>query len=153
RFVKISAIDAVTGRDQVALRPGGWAWPLLTGLAVLALGLAALVLLPPGLRAASLAPLLAAVALLAVALPVAAGALLRRGEPGPLRLSVSRQLQAGWRRNATLGITFGIAITMSLAMSGVAGSILADVSGSVDRWTQADLFVQAAEAGQNLQHE
>jgi putative ABC transport system permease protein len=153
RFVKISAIDAVTGRDQVALRPGGWTWPLLTGLAVLALGLAALVLLPTRLRAGSLAPFLAAVALLAVALPVAAGALLRRGEPGPLRLSVSRQLQAGWRRNATLGITFGIAITMSLAMSGVAGSILADVSRSVDRWTQADLFVQAAEAGQNLQNE
>jgi putative ABC transport system permease protein len=35
----------------------------------------------------------------------------------------------------------------------VAGSILSDVNQSVDRWTQADLFVQAAEAGENLQNE
>lgn len=153
RFVTITAIDAVTGRDKVTERPARLIDLLAVGLGALAIGVLALVLLPTRARALALLPLLAAAALLAVCLPVAAGLLLRRGDPGPVRLAASRQLLVGRRRNTALALTFSLAVAMSVAMSGVAGSILSGVNQSVDRWTQADLFVQAAEAGQNLQNE
>jgi putative ABC transport system permease protein len=153
RFVSITAIDAVTGRDAVPERPARFADLLAVGVGALAVGVLALVLLPLRARAVSLLPLLAAAALLAICLPVAVGLLLRRGDPGPVRLAVGRQLQVGRRRTTALALTFSLAVAMSVGMSGVAGSILSDVNQSVDRWTQADLFVQAAEAGENLQNE
>ena len=153
RFTRITAIEAVTGRDRVAVMPGGVRRPLLGGLVALVLGVALVAVGAPMVTSVSLVFLFVGAALLAVVLPVVAGQLLRRGEPGPVRLAVGRQLQLGWRRNAALSITFAVAIVASLSMAGVASSIKDEVAASVARWTQGELYVQAAEVGQNLANE
>ncbi|MFE2674836.1 ABC transporter permease [Streptomyces hygroscopicus] len=153
RFTRITPIEAVTGRDRTAMTPSGIRRPLIAGLATLAVGAALVALGGEMITSASLVFLFIGAALLSVVLPVVAGALLRKGEPGPVRLAVGRQLQLGWRRNAALSITFTVAVVTSLAMAGTAGSIKDEVAGSVERWTQGELFVQAAKVGQNLQNE
>ncbi|WP_399081998.1 ABC transporter permease [Streptomyces sp. BBFR2] len=153
RFMKITPVEAVSGRDQTVPRPGGAVLPLAVGAAAVALGAVTVFLAPDGLRMVALLPLLGGAALVSVVLPVALGGLLRRGSPRPVRLFSGRQLQIGWRRNAALGVTFAVAIMMALTMAGVASSIKDSVSTSVERWTQGQLYVQAARAGQNLQND
>ncbi|MFB7501982.1 FtsX-like permease family protein [Streptomyces broussonetiae] len=153
RFTRITAIEAVTGRDQVAVLPGGVRRPLLGGLGALVIGVLLVVFGGSMVKSSSLLFLFIGAALLSMALPVVAGTLLRKGEPGPVRLAAARQLQVGWRRNAALAITFTVAIVASLSMAGVSSSIKDEVAGSVDRWTQGQLYVQAAKVGQNLQNE
>ncbi|MFK4071119.1 FtsX-like permease family protein [Streptomyces sp. NPDC029674] len=153
RFTKISAIEAVTGRDRIALLPGGVRRPLIGGLGALAVGVLLVVFGGPMVKSGSLLFLFVGAALLSVALPVVIGTVLRKGEPGPVRLAAARQLQLGWRRNAALAITFTVAIVASLSMAGVSSSIKDEVAGSVERWTQGELYVQAAEVGHNLQNE
>ncbi|WP_326797790.1 ABC transporter permease [Streptomyces sp. NBC_01808] len=153
RFTAITAIEAVTGRDRIALMPGGTRRPLVAGLVTIAIGVLLVAFGGEMVRSASLLFLLGGAALLCVVLPVVVGALLRRGEPGPMRLGAGRQLQLSWRRNAVLSITFTIAVVTSIAMAGVSSSIKDDVGASVDRWTQSELVVQAAGVGENLQNE
>ncbi|WP_069812638.1 ABC transporter permease [Streptomyces sp. TP-A0874] len=153
RFSKITAIEAVSGDRQAQMTPSGFRLPFVAGLASLVIGVALVLLAGPMVKSVSLLFLFLAAALLAVVLPAGVGMVLRRGEPGPLRLAVSRQLQLGWRRNAALSITFSIAIVSSIAMAGVASSIKDEVAGSVERWTRGELYVQAAEVGRNLQNE
>ncbi|TVL91486.1 FtsX-like permease family protein [Streptomyces sp. SAJ15] len=153
RFTRITPIEAVTGRDQVSMTPGGVRRPLIAGLVSLAVGVALVAVGGEMVTSTSLVFLFLGAALLSVVLPVLAGALLRRGEPGPVRLAVGRQLQLGWKRNAALSITFTVAVVTSVAMAGTASSIKDEVAGSVQRWTQGELYVQAAEVGQNLQNE
>ncbi|MGW6533319.1 ABC transporter permease [Streptomyces venezuelae] len=153
RFTKITAIEAVTGRDQVALVPGGVRKPLLGGLGAVAVGVLLVVFGGAMIKSVSLLFLFIGAALLSMALPVVIGMVMRRGEPGPVRLAAARQLQLAWRRNAALAITFTVAIVASLSMAGVSSSIKDEVAGSVERWTRGELYVQAAEVGHNLQNE
>jgi putative ABC transport system permease protein len=152
RFTRITPIEAVTGRDQTAApRPRGAAVPLVVGAAAVLVGVATVLAAPDGMRMAALLPLLGGGALLSIVLPVAAGGAMRRGAPRALRLLAGRQLQIGWRRNAALGVTFAVATMMALTMAGVASSIKDSVADSVERWTEGELYVQAAPAGKNLQ--
>ncbi|AXX30980.1 ABC transporter permease [Actinosynnema pretiosum subsp. pretiosum] len=153
RFTRVRAIEAVSGRGEVAVLPGGARTPALVGVGLLVLGAVAVLLGPEGVRSAGLVPLLGGAALLAVVLPVLVGLGLRRGEPGPVRLAVARQLQLGWRRNAALCVTFTVSVVSAVAMAGVSISIKSEVASSVERWTAGDLFVQAAPLGTNLGNE
>ncbi|MEC4015034.1 FtsX-like permease family protein [Streptomyces sp. H27-D2] len=153
RFTKITAIEAVTGRDQIALMPGGAGPRFVAGFITLAIGTLLVALGGDMVKSTSLVFLFIGAALLSVVLPVMVGTLLRKGDPGAVRLAVSRHLQLGWRRNVALSITFTVAVVTSVAMAGVSSSIKNDVASSVERWTQGELFVQAAPVGQNLQNE
>ncbi|WP_137975745.1 ABC transporter permease [Streptomyces violaceusniger] len=152
-FVKIAPIDAVTGRDESVPRAGGARSPLLAGMAFVVLGWGIVLIAPEEIRMAALLPLLGGAALVSIVLPVAIGGLLRSGEPRAVRMLAGRQLQVAWRRNATLSVAFAVAIMMALCMAGVAGSIKETVGASVERWTPAQLYVQAARVGHNLQNE
>jgi putative ABC transport system permease protein len=153
RFTKVQAIEAVSGRGEIALLPGGARKPFLVGVVLLAAGAALVLYSPPGVQATGLVPLLGGASLLSVVLPVLIGLGLRTGEPGPGRLLVSRQLQLGWRRNTALCVTFTVSLVSAVAMAGVAISIKREVATSVERWTEGNLFVQAAPLGTNLQNE
>jgi putative ABC transport system permease protein len=153
RFTRVEAIEAVSGRGEVAVLPGGVRKPFLIGAALLAAGVLVVLLGPPVVQSVGLVPLLGGAALLSVVLPVVIGLALRKGEPGPVRLAVSRQLQLGWRRNAALCVTFTVSVVSAVAMAGVAGSIKHEVAASVERWTPGDLYVQAAPLGTNLRNE
>ncbi|SDG03851.1 putative ABC transport system permease protein [Lentzea fradiae] len=153
RFTKVEAIEAVSGRGEVAVLPGGVRKPFLLGAGLLVTGVLVVLLGPPLVQSVGLVPLLGGAALLSVVLPVVIGLALRKGEPGPVRLAVSRQLQLGWRRNAALCVTFTVSVVSAVGMAGVAGSIRHEVAASVERWTPGDLYVQAAPLGTNLRNE
>ncbi|RDG38083.1 FtsX-like permease family protein [Streptomyces corynorhini] len=153
RFTRVQAIEAVSGRGEIAVLPGGTRKPALIGAGLLAVGVVVVLAGPDMARAVGLVPLLAGATLLSVVLPVLIGLVLRKGDPGPVRLVVSRQLQLGWRRNAALCMTFTVSVVSAVAMAGVAISIKSEVAASVERWTPGDLFVQAAPLGTNLRNE
>lgn len=158
---RVTAIDAVTGRDQTAVHATGVGRPLAAGAVCFAAG--ALIVATAGtvaspvwssLTSAAAVPfLVVAIVVLSVVLPVVAGTVIRRLGSGATTLFVGRQLEVYWRRNAALAITFAIALVTSIAVSGASGSIRGDLEASMVRWTQADVFVQAAPIGQNLADE
>ena len=153
RFTRVRAIEAVSGRGEIAVLPGGARRPFVLGAVLLAAGTAIVLYGPAGVPAVGLLPLLGGAALIGVVLPVLIGLALRRGEPGLLRLTVARQLQLGWRRNTALGMTFAVSVVAAVAMAGVSASIKHEVAQSVERWTVGDVFLQAAPLGTNLQSE
>ncbi|MBF6169874.1 ABC transporter permease [Nocardia blacklockiae] len=161
RLRRVTAIDAVTGRDRTPLRAGGLRVPLAVS-AVSVVAAAAAIAWARRISAPTLSavvhglagpPLILGAALLGVVLPVVAGVAVRTWSRRPGGLVVGRQLQVQWRRNAALATTFAIALVTSVAMSGASLSMRHELDASMARWTRADVYAQAAPIGQNLSSE
>jgi putative ABC transport system permease protein len=153
RLRRATPIDAITGRDAPRVQARLVRWPLVVGVACLAVAAIVVVGSSGAVRAVAGLPLLGGVVLLAAGVPVVVGAMVRRLSSGPTGLFVGRQLQAEWRRNAALGVTFTVALLGAITMLGTARNLLADINASDVRWTGADLYVLAAPLGENLQGE
>lgn len=147
---RISAIDAITGRDAT-VASAGWAYRLLL-VGLLALVTAAVIAtVSTGLvRASAALPNVLALVVLSTVLPVVAGTVLRKVTSGPTGLFIGRQLEMSWRRNAALGITFAVALFTSLTVVGGSSSIRHEIGASMARVTSADLFVAAAPLGESM---
>jgi putative ABC transport system permease protein len=65
-------------------------------------------------------------------------------------LVTGRDLAHGARRGAAFVAIFALAISMSLAIEAMAGSLQHDIGRSVDAWTRGEVFVQTAKSGSNL---
>jgi putative ABC transport system permease protein len=147
---RVTALDAITGRDSLVIEPSGLTWPLVVGAGCLLVAVVTAVLTSGVAEVLALAPLLVGIGVLSAVLPVVAGAAVRAWTSGAAGLLVGRQLQLEWRRNAALGITFAVALVTSITMAGVSSSIQGDINAANERWTRADLYVQAAPLGQNV---
>lgn len=150
RLQKVTAIDAVTGRDATVVDSSNVVVPLIGAVIAAVLGVVILVFAPNIVKSVALVPLIVSAGLLSALLPVSIGSVVRRYGSGPTPLFVGRHLQVGWRRNAALSITFAVALVTSVAMSGVSTSIKDEVGASVERWSQVPLYLQSAPTGENL---
>lgn len=150
-FVRMPVIEAVGGRRAEGGMPHlGVPLVLATGSGVL--GLLALLTFPVDLRGVALLPFLVLMLSLSVLAPALVGRLMR-ARSGFGWLSAGREIAMSTRRTAALLAVFALAIAMSLALDGMAGSVKQGIAGGVERWTRGDLFVQTAPSGANLQED
>lgn len=122
----------------------------LVGILGALAGAVALATLPVGTRAVAMAGLLLALGAGSLVVPSAVGRLVARA-PRWTALAIGRELVHGARRGAALIAVFALAIAMAIAVEGATASLHRDMDASVRAWTQADLFVQSASSGKNLQ--
>jgi putative ABC transport system permease protein len=150
---RVTAIDAIVGSDVTGFGRSQARRMTFVGLGALVLAGAAVAIASGTLRALAAVPLLLAVAILSVALPVLAGVSIRKLSAGASGLLLGRQLEVQWRRNGVLATTFAIALLSSITVFGVASGIRGDIEESDTRWTKGQLYVTAAPLGQNFESE
>jgi putative ABC transport system permease protein len=153
RLRRVTAIEAITGRDALTFERSRVRWPMLAGLGCFAIASVVVAFASGVLRASGAVPLLLGVAILSASLPVLAGSSIRTASTGSSGLLVGRQLEVEWRHNAALAVTFAIALLSSIAIFGVAASILNDIDQSNARWTKGQLYATAAPLGHNYESE
>ncbi|MGV9823287.1 ABC transporter permease [Nocardia xishanensis] len=151
---RVAPIDAIAQRDRVIITPAGKPRSFAAiGLCCVGVATALTLLTPRPMQGSAAVPLLVGIALLCWSLPALSGALIHRIALGPLGIIVGRQLQAGWRRNGALAVTFAISLLAALTLFGVAASLRSDIDRSVDRLTLGALYVAAAPVGANFAEE
>lgn len=150
----VAPIEAIRSQS-VHSEPASSTANTMLGLGVAALAAAVTIVLvvsgTPVLVA--LIPMLLGLVILCAFLPPLVGRLITRCGKGPRALMVGRQLSAEWRRNAVLATTFAVALTTSMTLAGVSTSIRGGIETSNERWSQGDLYLQAAPLGENLSGE
>lgn len=150
---RMTVIEAVVGRrDAGQAGLSRWAPVAVLALIALVLALAALLLLPADRRQAALVPLLVLLGACSILAPLLLGATLRRRR-GFAALAAGRELTYGAHRTAILLAVFSLAIAMAIGLQGSATSIKDGIARSARAWTVADMYVQSAESGENLQED
>ena len=122
-------------------------------IATLTAGVASMVLLRiPATHARALAAAGLLLTLLGASMvgPALAGAVLSR-LPGWTALAAGREVTHGLRRSSSLVAVFALAVAMAIGLDGAAGSLRRQMDANVRAWTKADIFVDAAPPGENLQ--
>lgn len=147
---RMTAIDAITGRDKGVIERSRVRWPLLAGLICFLVATGVVAFTSGPARGLAVIPTLLGLVLLSAVLPVVIGTVVRSSTSGVSGLLVGRQLEVEWRRNAALAITFAIALLTSIAMVGIASSIRNDIQASMLRVTKGDLYALAAPVGSNF---
>ena len=147
---RVSAIDALTGRDATTAAPSRTRLPLTVGVVCMAAGAILVQSGSPLSASTAVLPVCVGLVLLAAALPVVIGLAVRRSSSGATGLFVGRQLEVEWRRNAALAITFAVALVTSMTMSGTADSVRHEIDASMLRLTQGQLYIVAAPVNRNF---
>jgi putative ABC transport system permease protein len=151
-FLKVPAIQAVRAPEASAPRRAPVAALVGTGLGLIAVAIVASHVLPDRYRGSALLAGIGAVVVLAIALPIVAGAVYRRRN-GFTALATGRELAAGTgKRSGTIAV-LAMALVFSIGLSGLAASLSNGLRTSVQAWTKGSLFVLPAQPGVNLRDE
>lgn len=151
-FLKVPAIEAVRGTEASTPKRVPALSFVAAGLVLTALALWVTHVFPEKYRGSALLAVIAAVVVLAIALPIVAGGLLSRGG-GFNGLAAGRELAAGsGKRSGTIAV-LAVALVFSIGLSGLAATLSNGLRTSVQAWTKGSLFVLPAQPGINLRDE
>ena len=149
QILRVPVIESITSR-RATTGPTRVRGVKVVGAAAIGASIVLLSIPTTGTRVLAGFSLVAALLAASVLAPLAISEVMTRA-PRRTVVWAGRELRFALRRNSALVAVMAIAVAMAIGLGGASGSLRDRMSDNVRAWTQADLFVDAALPGENLQ--